>query len=274
MKIIEKFIQGKNPNQDLCEDGLFCSDDFVVVIDGATAKSNRLFEGKTSGRIAMEVISMAVSSLHKEATAPQAFELMTQALIKFYQHQGILSEMLENPHQRPTASVVVYSRFHQEIWSVGDCQALVDGKAFQPQKFIDFIMSEMRAYFLAAEIKSGKTEQELMARDTGREFISPMLQKQCLFQNNAVKSPYSFAVVDGTKIPEEEIVVYDVKQAKEIILASDGYSILFPTLEETEKELQRIVNADPLCYKENKGTKGILEGNVSFDDRSYIRFIL
>ena len=135
-------------------------------------------------------------------------------------------------------------------------------------------MTEMRSYFLAAEVKSGKTEAELLLNDTGRAFILPMVQKQCQFQNNSKKSQYSFIIVDGTKIPEEEIVILDVSEAKEIVLSSDGYTTLFDTLAETEKELHRILKADPLCYKENKGTKAIFSGNYSFDDRSYIRFML
>ena len=56
MEIIEKSIIGKSTDQSLCEDGLFISEDFIAVIDGVTAKSPGLFNGKTGGRAAMESI--------------------------------------------------------------------------------------------------------------------------------------------------------------------------------------------------------------------------
>ncbi len=272
MKILECFVQGKNPNQKLSEDGVIVSDDFIVVVDGATAKSDRLFDGKTSGKIAMELIGKAVQSLPEKATCFEAFRILTEALAEFYIQHNIYDEMITFPYKRPTASVVIYSNFRKELWFVGDCQALVDGESLKNEKFIDFLMTEMRAYFLTTQIREGKTEEELMKKDLGREFIFPMSQKQCQFQNNFEKSKYSYAVVDGTKIPEEEIVVVNVSKAKKIVLASDGYTKLFETLSETERELERILKEDPLCFKENKGTKAILEGNLSFDDRSYISF--
>lgn len=45
------------------------------------------------------------------------------------------------------------------------------------------------------------------------------------------------------------------------------------TLAESKKELSEILKNDPLCYKEYCSTKGQKKGNVSFDDRSYIRFL-
>lgn len=56
------------------------------------------------------------------------------------------------------------------------------------------------------------------------------------------------------------------------MLASDGYPKLMPTLNESEAELQRLLEEDPLCIYENIATKGLNEGQTSFDDRSYIRF--
>ena len=59
----------------------------------------------------------------------------------------------------------------------------------------------------------------------------------------------------------------------EIVLASDGYPELFATLAQSEAHLQTVNAKDPLCFRENKGTKGIAPQNDSFDDRAYIRFV-
>lgn len=40
MKIIESFIRGKNPDQSLCEDGIFIGAKIAAVIDGVTSKGS------------------------------------------------------------------------------------------------------------------------------------------------------------------------------------------------------------------------------------------
>ena len=56
-----------------------------------------------------------------------------------------------------------------------------------------------------------------------------------------------------------------------IILASDGYPVLKDNLKETENILQDILLKDPLMFREYKSTKGKLKGDVSFDDRAFIK---
>ena len=56
------------------------------------------------------------------------------------------------------------------------------------------------------------------------------------------------------------------------MFASDGYPKLANTLEESEALLDMQRKNDPLNIGEFKATKAFVEGNNSFDDRSYIRF--
>ena len=90
-----------------------------------------------------------------------------------------------------------------------------------------------------------------------------------LMQNQNV----TYAVIDGFPIPETKvpIILLDF-QPWEIVLASDGYPWLAPTLEETEALLDKQRQNDPLNVGEFKATKAFVKGNNSFDDRSYIRF--
>ena len=55
-------------------------------------------------------------------------------------------------------------------------------------------------------------------------------------------------------------------------MATDGYPRLFDSLESTEKYLQMALEVDPMCIGILQGTKGISEGNVSYDDRTYLSF--
>ena len=55
------------------------------------------------------------------------------------------------------------------------------------------------------------------------------------------------------------------------VLASDGYPFLHPTLKESEAALARQLADDPQNISSFVATKGLVEGNNSFDDRAYIR---
>lgn len=74
------------------------------------------------------------------------------------------------------------------------------------------------------------------------------------------------------------------KYSLDIILASDGYPELKSTLEESEQALHKILEEDPLLFRQFKSTKGKIvkppsfgdhsskkTGATSFDDRTYVR---
>lgn len=61
MEIIEKFIFEKTGNADICEDGMVIGDKLIAVVDGATAKGKKLFNGKQSGAFAREVLCEVLS---------------------------------------------------------------------------------------------------------------------------------------------------------------------------------------------------------------------
>jgi len=79
-------------------------------------------------------------------------------------------------------------------------------------------------------------------------------------------------VLNGFPIHSNHVIILPVPQHSQLVLASDGYPVLKDTLAESEAALRELIQKDPLCYRENKGTKGLAKGNDSFDDRTYIRF--
>ena len=100
------------------------------------------------------------------------------------------------------------------------------------------------------------------------------------------------AVIDGFPISRERVKVVSLNtpqkkveqqvstdvsdtlahSARAIVLASDGYPFLKPTLSESEEALAHLIAHDPQCTHEFIATKGLVEGNKSFDDRTYVRF--
>lgn len=269
----EVFLKGKKSARDN-EDGIYVGRDFVAVVDGATSKSDTpLFEGKPGG-MAMLLTLSAIHSLPPWCSWPEALVRLTAALQTFFAGRGLVERLKAHPEERPTASAVIYSRYRHEIWMVGDCQCLVGQRLFTNAKVIDDIMARARAAYDHALLQSGEaTLESLLEDDPGRAFIMPFLKRQGFLQNcPGPAEPYAFSVLDGFPVPLERTKVISLGPCNEVVLASDGYPYLCDSLELTERHLKALLKNDPLCIGSCVSAKGLVKGNVSFDDRAYIRF--
>ena len=263
MKIIEQFIMGKNEDQSLCEDGLFISNDFIAVFDGVTSKSEHTFNGKTGGRAAMEKAVEIMSNISSDIDANALFEKINSAVLSLY-----------NGESTGEAAVcgIVFSRHKNQIWALGDCQCRVNSQYYPHEKEVDNILSDVRALVLELARIGGLTDEDLLKNDVGREFILPILKKQHLLANS--ESKFGYAVMNGTPFDCSKITIHTVNDGDAVVLASDGYPFLHASLAECEKELEKTIKENPLCDKDYKSTKGIVSGNKSFDDRTFIKFIV
>jgi len=271
MKVIEQFICSKTGHPSDGEDSLFVSENFAAVMDGATSKSTRKYNRVSPGRACSQMLTKALEDLPTTSTANQAVEYLTSAVFAMYTALGVEERVREVPSERASASIVLYSRFRNEIWMVGDCQCRVGTTVYSNVKPVDTLLSDIRSLFLQTELRLGKSTDELRAHDTGREFILPLLERQSLFQNSFEETGYRYGVIDGFQVPESEIKVVKLQDATSVILASDGYPVVCETLEESEAFLEKILRTDPLCFQTFKSTKGLQPGNGSFDDRAYLR---
>ena len=69
------------------------------------------------------------------------------------------------------------------------------------------------------------TMEGLEAHDLGRDFIYPFLQKQALLQNCPIEGQrFAFPVFDGFPIQMEQVNVFPVGNADEIIYLSKHHS--------------------------------------------------
>lgn len=275
MKVIESKIEGKK-SPESCEDGLVVTADFIAVIDGSTSKTpHHLSPDMKNGRYAMVLISEYIQhELKPESTVEDFCEGVTSYIYnKVYRQQGIEEQMQAHPEERLTASAILYSKAKNEVWMVGDCQAIIDGKLYENNKPFEEIVARRRVEL----IRRGFTPQE------ARKTIEPLLIQAMLEGQNK-----TYTVIDGFPIYQKgmEVVSLNAPQknvetdvadslplpTKEIVLASDGYPFLKPTLTESEEALAHLLAYDPQCTHEFIATKGIVVGNKSFDDRTYIRF--
>ena len=172
--------------------------------------------------------------------------------------------LLPDPVDRLAASAVIFSRLRREIWMIGDCQCMVNGGLFENPKPYEAELAAKRADI----IKHSSNQDDFTVFDTAREAIIHEMMQIMRKQQNV-----KYAVIDGACIPKEHVRVLTLDfQPKEIVLASDGYPFLHPTLEASEAALHRQLIEDPLNIGTFQATKGCMKGNNSFDDRAYIRF--
>ena len=265
MQIIEKTVVGKNPKKK-SEDGIVVTNNFVAVIDGSTSKTkyrHSLF--RTNGRYAMYLTARYIRQMSKTTTSEQFLRGVTAYIRKHY-NKSMLPRLAEHPEDRLTCSAVVYSRLNREIWMVGDCQCMINGELFDNPKPAEAELAAMRAEEVKRLLATGVTQEELLRNDTARPVIIPRMLETMREQN------VSYSVIDGFPIARQHVRIIPLDfRPWEIVLASDGYPILRPTLAESEEELQKLREEDPLNIGRFQATKAFHPDFNSFDDRSYIR---
>ena len=289
MKIIESSIIGKKSSE-ACEDGMVVTDDFIAVIDGSTSKTPKhLNPDMKNGRYAMMLISEYIQEELKADASVDDFCQGVTAYIynKVYEKLGVEERLKEHPEERLTASAILYSRTRNEVWMVGDCQAIIAGKLYENGKPYEEKIARKRVELI---------EQGLSPAEA-RKQIEPLLIEAMLSGQNQ-----TYTVIDGFPIYREGVKVVSVSDSSsvqdsvpasdsvpcsdsasasntipssssEIVLASDGYPFLKPTLAASEAALAEQIANDPQNIRSFIATKGIVEGNKSFDDRTYIRFV-
>ena len=289
MKIIESSIIGKK-SPEACEDGMVVTDDFIAVIDGSTSKTPKhLNPDMKNGRYAMMLISEYIrEELKADASVDEFCQGVTAYIYnKVYEKLGVEERLKEHPEERLTASAILYSRIRNEVWMVGDCQAIIAGKLYENGKPYEEKIARKRVELI---------EQGLSPAEA-RKQIEPLLIEAMLSGQNQ-----TYTVIDGFPIYREGVKVVSVSDSSsvqdsvpasdsvpcsgsvsasgtisvsssEIVLASDGYPFLKPTLAASEAALAEQIANDPQNIRSFIATKGIVEGNKSFDDRTYIRFV-
>ena len=295
MKIIESCIIGKK-SPEACEDGMVVTDDFIAVIDGSTSKTPKhLNSDMKNGRYAMMLISEYIQEeLKADASVDEFCQGVTAYIYnKVYEKLGVEERLKEHPEERLTASAILYSRTRNEVWMVGDCQAIIAGKLYENGKPYEEKIARKRVELIAQGLSPAEARKQ----------IEPLLIKAMLSGQNQ-----TYTVIDGFPIYREGVKVVSVSDSSsvqdsvsssdscsvqdpvscsgsasasdtipssssEIVLASDGYPFLKPSLAASEAALAEQIANDPQNIHSFIATKGIVEGNKSFDDRTYIRFV-
>ena len=238
----------------------------MAVIDGSTSKTtHRIHPQMCNGRYCMTLVAEFIHNVNPNISCEKfCNEIAEYIKGEYLKRELSLRELAEKSAERLTASAVIYTKARQEIWMIGDCQCRMGGKNYENQKPEEEVIAAKRASFIAQKLKQGLTAADFQTTDASRDFILPDLLQSCKRQNK------DYAVIDGFDIPMNKVRV--LPAAAEVVLATDGYPFLCDTLQESEEKLQEVLAKDPLCAGIFKATKGLMAGNNSFDDRSYVRF--
>ncbi len=292
MTILEQALVPKNPDR-ASEDGIVVTPDFIAVIDGSTSKSHRrchrrylgsnplnFFRDHSNGEQAMLIVSDTIRRLKRDVSCQQ-FCTAATASVRSYYKKDLLEHLAHHPEDRMAASCIIFSSLRREIWMVGDCQGLViagtashqddtrSPKDNPPVLLENPKPAEQELAMMRASIIEGspKPWDHFLSDDTARKAVIPHMLETMQQQNNG------YSVIDGFNVDMAHVKTITLDfRPWEIVLASDGYPFLCPTLAQSEERLAWQRDNDPLNIGEFKATKAFTPGNNSFDDRAYIRF--
>lgn len=286
IEVIEARTVGKKGDPALNEDGFVVAGGIAAVVDGVTSKSTAGIWEPSGGVVARRALCAALERLGSDeppcdpADMRAVQRVLDGELRARYEHDraaaaaGGIAYFRTHPVDRAEANAVVYSHGAGRIWLFGDCQAMVNGQAVDTVKTVDRLLGALRSFVVQAHDLAAEdsTRQQTGdgAADPGRAAIMPFLRMQNRFANT--RGEFGYFVFDGFTDPTYPIRTLEVRPGDEVVLASDGYPDLRPTLVESQAALEQLRRTDPRMLHVPGGTKGFDPLRGTYDDRTYLRF--
>ena len=228
-------VIAKDGVSDICGDTYVWTENYIAVIDGATPKGKKLWNGMKGDVCAALLAADAISAMKPDLTAEQAVNYINSRFRKEYERCKIDFHDLP-PAERLQCSVLIYSIKRHELWSFGDCMYRIGTDEYGEKKEGDDLLGALRAFCIQIEKeRTGKTERELS--EYGREAILPYLKEYTSLANKNV--PFGYDVINGGEICAGHVTIHNVEPGSTVILSSDGYPKLLDTFEETEAYLRK-----------------------------------
>ena len=154
------------------DDGIYIGENFAGVFDGVSSKCAIMVDGKKV-RIA-DIITEAIKKIDSK-TAPsfaktldlnEFLQFINMYIKKFCEKHGIMLG-----EQKLEATGAIYSRYHNQIWLVGDCRAVYDGKTVENDLEADELYTVIRMEVIKSLLEHGYTEEALFENDISRRII-------------------------------------------------------------------------------------------------------
>lgn len=253
-KIINKesFSEGKKDKKN--DDDIFIGENFAAVIDGVSHKSTVLVNGKPI-KIA-EIIVEAIQKLDGQETPEYAKTLTFEETVKFinlYIKKYLQKYGLAEEVGKMEATGIIYSKYHNQLWLVGDCRAIYDGNVLENPLKIDGVYIDIRRNLIEALMQEGYTKEDIMEHDISRDIIknpellenyikSPELRKQAEeYRAQRIKSALLECGLSEQEIEEQDLIkkYYDPRNLQKVLknnpnMQSFGYAVFNGEYTETK----------------------------------------
>ncbi|MDD5040258.1 MAG: hypothetical protein PHY34_03860 [Patescibacteria group bacterium] len=251
---VQTFSKGKTSGRN--EDFFGYNKSCIVIADGVTDKSGKLYSGKTGGELASRLV--VAETLATALNGQKLINVLNNGIRKLYQKFGISRYAVE-PRFR-FGCVFIAVRFTDEkaiITYLGDLGFRINGvNVYQETIKIEKSHSEERARYI----------QETNDVAGSRMHLMPLLLEQLTHQNCS-GDVLGYGVIDGTKTPPEYVKTFEYARRglKTIELFTDGYFKIPEkvSIEAWEKAYRQVEREDPDKWKKYKATK-------SKDDRTVV----
>lgn len=152
---------GKKNDQN--NDGVYVGENFVAVIDGVSNNSKVDINGKHI-EIA-DIITGAISKIDRPDAPGYAKTLEFEEFVQYINlYIKKYCEKLNYPlDEKPLeATGAIYSKYYNQIWLIGDCRAICDGKTIQNELKIDEVFIKLRIELTNLLLQEGYAEEELI----------------------------------------------------------------------------------------------------------------
>ena len=158
--------QGKN------DDDIFVGQDYVAVIDGVSHKS-AIITAQGEVKIA-HIITNAIKKIDGD-TAPEFGKKLNfdefVRYINWYIRKYLESKSLISFNGELEATGVVYSKHFNQIWMIGDCRAVADGRQYSNPLKIDDVYIDIRVEIVKALLRAGYNPDLLQYENISKKII-------------------------------------------------------------------------------------------------------
>lgn len=154
------------------DDDIYIGENFAAVFDGVSNKSSIEVDGKK-----IKVANIITEALKKidGKNAPEYAKTLTfdefvryinMYIRKYCEHIGI-----DIRDYQLESTGAIYSKYHNQIWIVGDCRAVYDGNMVSNDLKIDDVYVRLRLAIIEELLKSGYTEEDIAREDVSKKII-------------------------------------------------------------------------------------------------------
>ena len=252
-------------------DGLVVTDAYIAVFDALQARGWRAWGGWPAGVFARKLMISTLEELDGDLDAQTVVRTLQE---KLQEETARCIEGMEdkNVYAYPQSRVLIYSAARHEIWRLGDSPFCINGELNYQRSELLEKAAENRAEVMERFLANSLSDlRDLINTDYGRSSSMDIIIEEEK-RIDGVETLSGRPDVDIETLLAN-VEVFPVEPGAEVILASDGYPRILPTLSESEKWLEDERARDPLFVHDFKALAGAKDEETGYDDRTYVRFI-